>query len=81
MAALPPPSKNNPPQVFTAVLLFMRYVVPHAPQEIVAVHPARTVLPFVTKVKVKHPLEAVISPGEVVPENVPMIGDAVVGPS
>jgi hypothetical protein len=63
------------------LLLFSKKLFAQAEQLMVACHPARTVVPFVTNLKVRHPVEEVITPGDVLPENEPMSGDVTEGPS
>ena len=62
-------------------LLFIRYVLPQLPQEIVAAHPILFPAAFEINLKVSEPVLDVIVPGTVSPEKFPITGDVVFGPS
>jgi hypothetical protein len=54
---------------------------PQGAQLMVAVQPGLFTVRSEVKTKVRHPVEEVIKPGEIVPVKIPIRGDAAVGPS
>ena len=54
---------------------------PHGAQLMLAAQPGVVVIKSEVKTNVRHPVDEVTMPGDVIPENVPINGDPVVGPS